>query len=166
MALSRLKSIAFLATLLLWAGPALAAPADPPVTIKTEAFAEQKIATPEGRQEIKRVPLGQAVPGQMVVFVNTVANQGKLPAEGVMVVNPVPKQMAYVDGTAGGDGVVITYSVDGGKSYDRPGKLQVLGADGLPRTATGSDYTNIRWQFTKPLPPGSTEQVEFRAVVK
>lgn len=163
----RLRNILMIALLLLsGAGIALAAPNDPTVLIKTEALMEMEVATPEGRREIKRVPLTQAVPGQMVVFVNTVTNQAKFPAEGVMVVNPIPQQMAYVDGTAGGDDVVITYSVDGGRTFDRPGKLQILGVDGLPRTATGNDYTNIRWQFVKPLPPGAVEQVEFRAVVK
>ena len=166
MTFPRFKTIALLALALLWAGSTLAAPQNDPVVIKTEALVEQTVATPEGRREVKRVPLTMAVPGQTVVFVNTVTNQGKAPAEGVTVANPIPKAMAYVDGTAGGDEVVISFSVDGGKSFDRPGKLQVLGADGLPRTATGNDYTHIRWQFVKPLPPGAVEQVEFRAVVK
>lgn len=160
------KTLALVALGLLWAGSTLAAPQNDPVVIKTEALTEQTVATPDGRQEVQRVPLTLAVPGQLVIYVNTVANQGKFPAEGVLVANPIPQQMAYVDGTAGGDEVVITFSVDGGKSFDRPGKLQVLGADGLPRTATGNDYTNIRWQFVKPLPPGAVEQVEFRAVVE
>jgi uncharacterized repeat protein (TIGR01451 family) len=102
----------------------------------------------------------------VVIYVNTVTNQGEAPAEGVVVANPIPKQMAYIDGTAGGNEVIITYSIDGGKSFARPGKLQILGEDGLPRTATGNDYTNIRWQFTRPLPPGAVERVEFRAVVR
>jgi len=161
------KTLASLLLLLLSAGAAIAAPpSDPPVQVKTEALVEIEFANPQGQKELKRVPLTQAVPGQMVIFVNTVANEGKAPAEDVAVVNPISKQMAYIDGTATGDDVVITYSVDGGKSFGRPGKLEMLGEDGLPRTATGNDYTNIRWQFTRPLPPGAVEQVEFRAVVR
>lgn len=166
MVIFRKKGLALLLSLLLLAGAALAAQAENPVVIKTEALTEMKVATPEGRLEVKRIPLTEAVPGQLVIFVNTVSNNGKAPAEGVIVTNPIPQQMTYLDGTAAGDKVIVTFSVDGGKTFDRPGKLQLLGEDGLPRAAAGKDYTNIRWQFAGSLPPGSIEQVEFRAVVK
>ena len=154
-----------LATLLL-SGIAALAEEQVPVTITTQAVVEMKVATPEGRLEIKRVPATEVMPGATVIFVNTVTNNTAGSAEGVAVSNPVPQNMTYIDGSATTKEVALTFSVDGGKSFDLPAKLTVPGPDGKPRPAAAADYTDIRWQFTRPLPAKATEQIEFQAKVK
>ena len=144
--------------------PALAE--DPLVSITTQAVVEKQVATPEGRLVLQQVPVDKALPGDTVTFVNTVTNNSDTIAENLVVKNPVPSDMLFVSGSATGEETSITYSVNGGESFDRPEKLMVAGADGKPRLATPADYTDIHWQFTTPLPAKAIRQVEFQAQVK
>lgn len=144
--------------------PALAE--DPLVSITTQAVVERQVATPEGRLTLQRVPVDKALPGDMVIFVNTITNNSDAAAENLAVKNPIPPDMLFVSGSATGEKAIITFSVNGGASFDRPEKLMVAGTDGKPRLATPADYTDIRWLFSTPLPAKSTEQVEFQAQVK
>jgi hypothetical protein len=74
--------------------------------------------------------------------------------------------MLYKDGSAGGEGTVITFSVDDGKTYDVPGNLKVLDADGKERSAVASDYTHIRWTLEKSVSPEAVGYVSFRAILE
>ena len=60
----------------------------------------------------------------------------------------------------------MTFSVDGGKTWGAKDKLQVKGADGAMRAALPADFTHIRWAFEKPLAPGESRAVSFRAKVE
>jgi uncharacterized repeat protein (TIGR01451 family) len=159
-------ALTLLTLLLLCPAVTLAAPEDAPVSIVTQAMVEQKIATEEGRLEVQRVPASKALPGDTVTFINTVTNNSDSAAESIAVSNPIPGNMLFVAGSATGEKTTITFSVDGGESYDRPERLTVTGADGNSRPATPADYTDIRWLFTIPLQAGAAEQVEFQAQVK
>jgi hypothetical protein len=74
--------------------------------------------------------------------------------------------MLYVADTAVGPGAEVSYSVDGGRSFDRAENLKVPGADGRMRPAVATDYTDIRWQLKHSLKANSTAFVRFRARVK
>jgi hypothetical protein len=65
-----------------------------------------------------------------------------------------------------GPGAAVTYSVDGGRTFDRPENLKVPAPDGAVRPAIAADYTDIRWQLKISLKPNSVAFVRFRAVVK
>jgi len=164
MSIKQLLSLSL--AMLLLAGSTALAEEKSPVTITTQAVVEKKVATPEGRLEIKRVPATEVLPGATVIFVNTISNTTDTAAENIAVSNPVPRNMTYLDGSATAKNLSVTFSVDGGKSFDLPGKLTVPGPDGKPRPAVAADYTDIRWQFTRPLPAKATEQVEFQAKVR
>jgi hypothetical protein len=60
----------------------------------------------------------------------------------------------------------VSYSVDGGHTYDRPENLRVAGPKGQMRPATAADYTHIRWQLKHSLKGNSVAFARFRAVVK
>ena len=60
----------------------------------------------------------------------------------------------------------ITYSVDGGGSFDVVGKLTVKDEKGDERAAVPADFTHIRWTITEPIDPGDTGTVSFRAVLE
>lgn len=150
---------------LLLAAPAVRA-ADPAVAITSEALTEQSVARPNGKLELVRGPAGKIVPGTTVIFVNTVTNNGATPAEKIVVTNPIPEQMLYLADSAVGQGTTISFSVDGGQSFDLPGKLRVKQADGSLRPATAADYSHVRWLLNTPLAPKQTQQVEYRARVK
>ena len=121
----------------------------------------------EGKKEVKRVDAAKAavVPGDTVIFTVSYANTDTKPADRVVVINPVPQHMTYLDKSAEGKGAVIEFSVDGGKTYAAPGKLTVADK-GQQRPATAADYTHIKWTMGKPLAPGAKGSVSFRAVLK
>jgi uncharacterized repeat protein (TIGR01451 family) len=158
--------LALLAMLLMFQGVTFAAAEDTPVSIVTQAVVEQKVATEEGRLVMQRIPATKVLPGDTVIFVNTVTNNSDSAAENVAVSNPIPASMLFISSSADKEKTAITFSVNGGVNFDRPERLKVLGDDGKPRPATPADYTDIRWLFSIPLPAGVTEQVEFQAQVK
>ncbi len=104
-------------------------------------------------------------PGGEIVYTVKFENAGDKPANDVVVTNPVPEHMRYVANSAGGPGTEVTYSVDGGKSFAAPDRLNVRGPEG-ERVATADDYTHLRFRLLNPLPPGSVAYARFRAVVK
>ena len=121
----------------------------------------------EGKKEVKRVDAAKAavVPGDTVIFTVSYANTDPKPADRVIVINPVPEHMTYLNNSAEGTGTVIDFSVDGGKTYAAPGKLTVT-ANGRQRPVTAADYTHIRWTLSKPLAPGGKGSVSFKAMLK
>jgi uncharacterized repeat protein (TIGR01451 family) len=159
-------TLALLAMSLLLHGVAFAAAESSPVSIVTQAVVEKKVATEEGHLVMQRIPATKVLPGDTVIFVNTVTNNSDSAAEDVAVSNPIPASMLFVNSSSAKEKTAITFSVNGGVSFDRPERLKVLGNDGKPRPATPADYTDIRWLFTTPLPANAAEQVEFQTQVK
>ncbi len=79
------------------------------------------------------------------------------------VIQPVPVGMRYSPGSATGPGAVITFSVDGGETFDIPEALSVAVEGGEARPATADDYTHIRWELAGAFPPGLAGILSFRA---
>jgi len=120
----------------------------------------------EGRRVTVRKPAGRVVPGKEVIYTTKYVNIGKEPAEKVTITNPVPEHMVYKENSAAGENTVILFSIDGGKTYQKPDALVVTLADGTKRPAAASDYTHVQWILTQPLPPGEKGFVTFRAILK
>lgn len=136
--------------------------------LKFESIAEIETSTKnqQGEAVVVRKPAGRVIPGTTVIYTNSLTNQGEVTLEAPVIDNPVPESTEYLADSARGEGTSITFSVDGGASYDVPEKLIVTGADGQPAPAAPRDYTHIRWQFSNDLPPQGTARVEFRVKVK
>lgn len=122
----------------------------------------------KGKEEPKRVEASKAnvAPGETVIFTVQYVNKGDKPAENVVINNPVPRHMDYIEKSAEGKDTKIDFSVDGGRTFGAPDKLRVKGADGKERTALASEYTHIRWVLLKPIPAGEKGSVSFLAKVK
>jgi uncharacterized repeat protein (TIGR01451 family) len=137
-------------------------------SIELRMIAEQEVevTSAEGEKEVKRMPAAVVVPGDEVIYTISYRNVGEDTADSVVITNPVPTHMLYKDGSAGGEGTVITFSVDDGKTYDVPGNLKVLDADGKERSAVASDYTHIRWTLEKSVSPEAVGYVSFRAILE
>lgn len=138
------------------------------IELMSIAEVEITVKNDNGEKEVKRVEASKAnvAPGDTVIFTNYFINIGQKPADKVVLTNPVPEHMIYVDGTAEGKDAKIEFSVDKGKSYNAPGKLIIKKADGKERPATAADYSHIRWTLEKPVAPGGKGSVSFRAKVK
>ena len=96
------------------------------IRLKAVAEIEVSVVNDKGETEVKRIPATKVVPGTEVIYTITVSNVGDQPADGVVVTDPIPENTTYVDRSAFGAGSKITYSVDGGNSYDLAAKLKLL----------------------------------------
>lgn len=159
-----MKTLITLSTALLFSLISSYALAD--IELKTISELEITEVNAQGVKTVKRVPAKTVVPGSIVVYTISAKNTGTQPADNVVVTNPIPKQMRYIDGSATGNGTDITFSVDGGKKYAKPDKLNVKDAAGKPRPATPEDYTHVRWTFNSSLQAGQESPVSYRAQVK
>jgi len=115
-----------------------------------------------GNKITRLVEASSVVPGDRLVYTTTVSNRSKELAENVAVVNPIPENTTYLEGSAQGNNAVVTFSVDGGKTFDLPQNLTVTDANGDSRTAIATDYTHIRWVMSS-LSARTESDVVFHA---
>ena len=148
---------------LLAAGAAMAAS---PMTVTTVIEKEIVVRDTTGGVKVNRVPALTVVPGDTVVYTYNLKNGGKAPSENIIIVAPIPTQMKYIDKSATTQSVLVTFSVDAGKSFGEATKLEVTDKDGKRRAAGPHDYTHIRWVMSVPLDGGATKAVAFRAVLE
>ncbi len=132
------------------------------IRIQTSADVEIIETDASGETVTRLEPASKVVPGDIVIYTVSFSNTGSEPAENVVITNPVPRHMEYVDGTAFGPGADISFSIDGGQSWGAPEELVVTAADGSERPALASDYTDIRWILRNELQPGAQGFARFR----
>ncbi len=139
---------------------------DTAVEIKITAEIEVTVKTADGREEVKRMPAAKVPPGTAVIYTLNAKNTSAAPVADVVMTDPIPAEMEYVDGSVSAADARVTFSVDGGKSFATKESLKVKGEDGAMRAALPADFTHIRWQLEKPLAPGEVRAVSFRARVE
>jgi uncharacterized repeat protein (TIGR01451 family) len=136
-----------------------------PIAVKVIAEVESK-RTEAGREVVKLVPADRVVPGDQVIYTVQVRNAGAAAVESPTVTEALPEHTRYIADSAVGPGAAVSYSVDGGRTFDLVENLSVQGPDGHPRPAVAADITHIRWQLKNSLKSNSVAFVRFRAVVK
>ncbi|MGD0502236.1 MAG: hypothetical protein ABSD02_05810 [Steroidobacteraceae bacterium] len=138
---------------------------DPRLSIR--AIAEVEVSALNGEREtVKLARADRVVPGDQVIYTLEIRNKGAMSLPPPTVDYPIPEHMRYLDDTAAGPGADISYSIDGGHTFDRPENLKVIGPDGQKHPATAADYTHIRWQLRHILKGKSVAFARFRAVVR
>ncbi len=122
----------------------------------------------QGEEMVMRVDAAktQIEPGDTVIFTNYYTNNGNEPASDVVIKNPVPKNTFYIGGSASGEGMEITFSIDGGKTYDTPDNLIKTLDDGSQVVAKPSEYTDIHWVLKRDLQPEEKGEVSFQAEIE
>ncbi len=137
------------------------------ITISDIMHVEKKKVNDKGEIETVLAPARETTvtPGEIIQSTIYYKNSGSQAAEGVVIQNRVPDSTIYIGGSAKGAGSVITFSVDGGKSFNKPSKLNIRGPDGKKRKAVPEDYTHIKWVVTK-VEPGKEGHVLFRAKIE
>jgi uncharacterized repeat protein (TIGR01451 family) len=157
-----MKSIFLLATL----GLATSAAAQDAghLNVQTVVQKEEVTITEAGEREVQLVEASTVTPGDSVIYTITFSNISDEPAENVVITNPVPENLTYIQGSAFGPGTTIEFSVDGGQSYAGADELRVPDNGGT-RTATAEDYTHLRWVMQNDLPVGSQGVASFRALL-
>lgn len=158
------------------------------VTLDTEVRKVVSTLDAGGRVERQLVPVEEVVPGEVLRYTITFSNDSEtvVEPERIVVINPIPDGTVYVPGSAGGEGSVVEYSVDGEtwsriepqwerspdreaaegeRSPDRepaaaqPGEALAAPAGAAP--AEPSPVQSLRWIYQQPLPPGNSEAVYF-----
>jgi len=119
-----------------------------------------------GQSTTELVPVESAVPGDEVVYTVTFKNVGDQAADNILITNPIPAEMRYVEGSAFGPGTDIQYSADGGEFYAEPAAIQVRDDTGNERVASADEYTHIRWMLNGSLGAGAQGFARFRAVIR
>ncbi len=136
-------------------------------TIRLRTIAEIETKTVEDGREVRRLmPAARVVPGDEVLYTLEIRNAGPIAIIAPTVTDPIPAHMTYVADSATGPGAEVSYSVDGGHTFERPENLRVVGPDGRLRAAKPMDYTHIQWKLKKTLKSKSIAFARFRAVVK
>jgi uncharacterized repeat protein (TIGR01451 family) len=115
-----------------------------------------------GKKVATYVPAAKVLPGETVQYNTFFQNVGNQPANNIDIVNPIPKHTVYLPNTAQGQNTIISFSVNGGKSYAPKGALKVRGRDGKTRIALPADYTHVKWQYKGNLAPKATKSVGFK----
>lgn len=161
------KSIGILALGLLLL-PAMAL-AEPKISLEAKAEKEVVVKDDKGREKVQRVPASDIGPGETIIYTIDYKNAGDEPATNVVVDNPIAAETSFVPGSATGEGAQIVFSIDGGKTYNKPPQLtyEVPGLDGKPEkvVATPDEYTHIRW-IIEQVPPGTAGSVSFKVKVR
>jgi uncharacterized repeat protein (TIGR01451 family) len=147
------------------AGRAAAGAISDPIAIKAIAEIELPVLEP-GPDITKLVPADRVVPGDHVFYTLEVRNTAAAAVAAPTVTYPVPAHMQYLADSAVGPGTVVSFSVDGGRSFDAAENLKIKTEEGSLRTALAADYTHIRWQFKRSLKGNAVAFVRFRALVK
>jgi hypothetical protein len=102
-------------------------------------------------------------PGDRLVVTLAWRNTSHQPIADLMLADPVPAALAYrgaADGSPAPD-----LSVDG-RDFAPLAALTVASPAGGTRPAAAADVVAVRWRFDRPLAPGATGSVGFRAVLK
>lgn len=147
---------------LLLASMAVAAQQPAALEIKTVVQKHEIVVAENGEQEARLVPAETVFPGDEVVYTLAFENTGVEPADNVVITNPLPAELTYVEGSANGSDAVVQFSVDGGRSYATAEELIIEDSDGR-RDAEPSDFTHIRWVIGVALMPGEVGLAQFRA---
>lgn len=127
---------------------------------------EAVVVGANGEETVKRLPADKVTPGETVVYSIRYKNDGASPAGDIVLVMPVPKEVAYVEGSvAGVETASISFSADGGATYVARGRLTVV-EGGEPRPARGDEITHIKWTLSTPVGPKAEGEVSYKAVLR
>ncbi|PHS38075.1 MAG: hypothetical protein COA91_08675 [Robiginitomaculum sp.] len=115
----------------------------------------------DGTQTITLVQADKVTPGDKVVYSLNYYNDDDEAAENIILVMPIPNEVAYFDGSAEMESVKTTYSVDSGQTFVERASLLVTLTDGSTRRASADDITHIRWAVRDTVAPKTGGKLSF-----
>jgi uncharacterized repeat protein (TIGR01451 family) len=122
--------------------------------VNTEIVVETLVARegPGGAVEKRFVEAERLKAGEQVYYTIRVTNPGKEPVQDVVVTKRLPYGVDYVRGSAAGPSCGVEFSTDSGATF--------------AAAAKSGEYTHVRWIFGRPLAPGATALLRFRAIFR
>ena len=114
------------------------------------------------KKNIKWVKATKVIPGNVLLYHNSLKNEDKTTATNLVIVNAIPKHMQYIEGSAKCKNKCrVRYSVDGGKTFHTSKKL-FMGKGKKRHRAKASEYTSIKW-IVNSLKGGKKTFVQYKA---
>jgi uncharacterized repeat protein (TIGR01451 family) len=151
---------------LLAAAPLAISAAEASMTARQVVEKEVVTVAANGEETVSRVPADKVTPGETIVYSIKYKNDGAAPAGDIVLVMPVPKEVAYVEGSIDGEeGASVSFSADGGETYVARGRLTVV-EGGEARPARGDEITHIKWTLTAPVAAKAEGEVSYKAVLR
>lgn len=135
----------------------------------TISMSKEVKTSKNGKEVVTLVPAGKVVAGDTVVYSITYKNEGQSVARDAKIIDPVPENTAYVPGSAEGGNTEIAFSVDGGKTYQKPPvmvKQKDKSGKVVETAAPAEAYTQVQWTVKKDVQPGESGHVNFKVKVK
>jgi uncharacterized repeat protein (TIGR01451 family) len=121
--------------------------------LETSIEAEILVAPPRAAGAPPRfVAARRLQAGDVVYYTVRVHNPGQALVTSVQVTKSMPQGLHYVAGSAVGPACDVDFSADGGETFSR--------------RPEAPEYTHVRWSLRRPLPPGATALLRFRAVFR
>jgi uncharacterized repeat protein (TIGR01451 family) len=116
-------------------------------------------------------PAPTVQPGDILRYTISGNNRTDQPIGGLVLTDDLPPNTIYVMGSAAATGngnPVITYSIDGGKTYTANPTIQVTLPDGRVETrpAPADRYTHVRWTFQNPVAARATVTGQYQVRVR
>ncbi|VAW89871.1 hypothetical protein MNBD_GAMMA18-776 [hydrothermal vent metagenome] len=135
------------------------------IELKMIVAEEIEILDERGKKIVRLVKPVNVVPGDKVVYTTEYYNKGERKADKVVITNPIPKDLIYLEGSAEQNGALVTFSINDSKSFSTADKLMIEDKDGKSRSAIAKDYTHIRWTIDS-IAAGGKGTVRFSARLK
>ncbi len=132
------------------------------VTLSTKSYKEVLKVDANGAKKIVLEEAKKVVPGDTVVYKNSITNHTNKSVNDMVLNNAIPEHTEYVAESAKCEkDCDILFSVDGGKKFDKAENLMVKTGD-TERVALAKEYTNVRWILTSALDANSVTDVSFK----
>jgi len=130
-------------------------------TITAEMLREEE--GPGGRKVRTWEPATHVSAGEEIYYTIRVRNPGKQPVTGITVTKRLPFGVLYRRGSAVGPACDVQFSIDGGTQFAPADRLGAATGEKPARKVPVSEYTHVRWILSRPLAPGATALLRFRA---
>ena len=135
-----------------------------PLAVSVEAEILTESTGPDGRTMRRWQPATRLRAGEEVYYTLRVHNPGRRPVESVVVTKRLPFGVAYQPGSAVGPDCQVQLSTDGGTTFAPADTRSTDAQARRNRKAPVVEYTHVRWILARPLAPGATALLRFRAV--
>ncbi len=151
--------------LFVWGVTFLPAHASESLSLNMSVFEEVITTDSQGNNSTQLIEPNKITPGDTVVYVTQYHNKNTQAAHNVVITNPIPGHLIYLNNSAQPNSAVATYSVDNGKTFNTSDKLTITTKDNTKIPAEPKDYTHIRWLIHS-IAAGGKGSVRFSAKLK
>lgn len=133
------------------------------------SVAKEARVSKNGQGVVVMLPAEQAAPGETLVFTIDYTNAGGSAVTKAVIVNPLPTGVVLKPESPEGQDTEVNCSIDNGRSYlPVPIMVRTKKGDGseVLEPAPPERYTHVKWTMKKPVMPGQSGRVSFKATVK